>query len=305
VKITPLELRKPDFKRTFKGFSPDEVQAILSSAADALEELIRENKELKEKGSALQEKVKSYQDMENTLNETMILAQKTGDSARQTARREAELITARAEVEVEKMMEQARARVMELKLEVEELQHQKQAYLLRLRSLVASQWKMLQEEKEEDEKMRDIITSGAEELDTGEKIEALTEEETEGALGRIPREQIENAAAEEEEQVPAGDVEVEEEQPEDKPEEEAMQPEEVSEELGEMLKGTSPEDKKKDKGGKSGGAQAAQEEETDSEEPDQTSEEDIEERDDPQLLWEEEPYGQEPEEQEDSPSPDK
>ena len=43
MKITPLELRKPDFKHCMRGYRPDEVDAMLSSAADALEELIREN----------------------------------------------------------------------------------------------------------------------------------------------------------------------------------------------------------------------------------------------------------------------
>ena len=61
MKITPLELRKPDFKRSFRGWNPDEVQAMLSSAADSLEELIRENKELKDKSAALEDKVKNYE----------------------------------------------------------------------------------------------------------------------------------------------------------------------------------------------------------------------------------------------------
>ena len=41
--------------------------------------------------------------------------------------------------------------------EIEELEHQKHAYLMRLRSLVASQWKMLQEEEAEEAKFKQEI----------------------------------------------------------------------------------------------------------------------------------------------------
>lgn len=154
MKITPLDLRKPDFKRTFKGYDVDEVREMLSSAADTLEEVIRENMDLKTRLAEMNERLKNFQNLENTLNETLILAQKAGESARQASQREAEMIVAKAEVEADRMLDAARARLRELKFEIERLDEQRQSYLVKMRSMVASQWKLLQEEFETEQVSR-------------------------------------------------------------------------------------------------------------------------------------------------------
>jgi cell division initiation protein len=283
VKITPLELRKPDFKHCMRGYNPDEVNAMLSSAADALEELIRENKELKDKYAAIEDKIKTYQNMENTLNETLILAQKASDSARQAAQREAELITARAEVEAEKILEDARARQMKLKLETEELEHQKQAYMLRLRSLVASQWKLLQEEREEEEKLQDLIND-----DSGG--------EAEGPIEKKPESE---AAVSEEVAVEKKDENKAVEEGESEAGEQAAQPEAVSKELGEVLDEAST-DKKKGKSRKKRGVPSIECGKEDSAETEEIPEENIEADENPNLFW-----GDETHDQEDSTASDK
>ena len=286
MKITPLELRKPDFKRSFRGWNPDEVQAMLSSAADSLEELIRENKELKDKSAALEDKVKNYESLESTLNETMILAQKAGDSAREAAKKEAELITTRAEVEAEKMLEQARARLMQLKLEVEELEHQKQAYLMRLRSLVASQWKLLQEEKEEEERLREFIET--------EKEEVPAEQKAGKGAGTTAEEPTETTVAEGEDRGAAAEAEAA-----------KTQPEAVSEELGEILEEASPKEKKKDKSRKRQDKSSLDCGKGILEETEEGSEKETETQAKPKLFWEDDSSQEEPPEQEDSSSPEK
>jgi cell division initiation protein len=147
VKITPLELKKPDFKRGFRGFKEDEVYSLLASAAETMEEMVRENIVLKTQCAELQEKLKNYQALESSLNETLIMAQRASESTRQNVQREAELILAKAEVQAERMLEEARAKLKDLKNEIERLEQDKFAFLVRMRSLVASQWKLLQEEK--------------------------------------------------------------------------------------------------------------------------------------------------------------
>ncbi|MCE5272727.1 DivIVA domain-containing protein [bacterium] len=146
MKITPLDLRKPDLKRVFKGYDVDEVRGLLSAAADSLEESLRESLELKNRLTELGERLKNYQNMESTLNETLIMAQKAGEASRQAAQRESELIVAKAEVESERILDSARARLREMKFELEHLEEEKQSFLVKMRSLVASQWKLLQEE---------------------------------------------------------------------------------------------------------------------------------------------------------------
>lgn len=149
MKITPLDLRKPDLKRVFKGYDVDEVRQLLSAAADSLEESLRENLDLKNRLTELNERLKNYQNLESTLNETLIMAQKAGEASRQAAQRESELIVAKAEVESERLLDETRARLRGLKIELERLEEERQTFLVKMRSLIASQWRILQEESGE------------------------------------------------------------------------------------------------------------------------------------------------------------
>ena len=146
MKVTPLELRKADFKRSVRGYNPEEVQHLLASASETLEEVVRDNLELKQQLAGQKERLKSYESLEKTLNDTLLMAQKASDSTRQAADREAELVIARAEVQAEKLLEEARGQLHLLKNEIEMLGYEKTAFLVKMRSLVASQWKLLQEE---------------------------------------------------------------------------------------------------------------------------------------------------------------
>jgi cell division initiation protein len=148
VKVTPLDLKKADFKRVLRGFDPNDVGDLLAAAAETLEEMVRENRSLKEKQNMLGERLKSYESMEKTLNDTLITAQKSGDATRQVAEREAELIVAKAEVQAEKLVEGAKSELKKLRYQIEMLDHEKEAFLVKMRSLVASQWKILQEDFE-------------------------------------------------------------------------------------------------------------------------------------------------------------
>ena len=148
MKVTPLDLKKADFKRVLRGFDPNDVEDLLAAAAETLEEMVRENRSLKDKQNMLGERLKSYESMEKTLNDTLITAQKSGDTTRQAAEREAELIVAKAEVQAEKLVDESKSELKRIRYQIEMLEHEKEAFLVKMRSLVASQWKILQEDFE-------------------------------------------------------------------------------------------------------------------------------------------------------------
>ena len=250
MKLSPLELKKADFKRGFRGFNKEEVRNLLASAAETLEELIKENKEFKERLIKLEERVKNFEDMEKTINATLVTAQKASESARQSAEREAELNVAKAEVQAEKILEDARAELNMLKREIEMQGHEKNAYLVKMRSLVASQWKLLQ-----DEKIGEPVV--AESAVSAEPVDESVREESE--KGGVVEEELGEAQTEEEEEAAA--------EPEEKEQAEEKGPEgDFSKKLGEILKSDSAE---------------AEQEPAEEDEP-QAGEQDKE-----QLLWEE------------------
>lgn len=261
MKVTPLELKKADFKRGFRGYSKDEVQNLLASASETLEELIKENMELKQQQIKLSERLKNFEDVEKTINETLIMAQKTSASARQSAEREAELTIAKAEVQAERILEDTRAELNALKRELEMLGHEKNAFLVKMRSLVASQWKLLQEEK-----ISEPVVAETEEAAQPEEEPAREEAEEAGVM----EEKLEEAQAKEPEEVAA--------EPEEAEEAEKLPEGDFSKKLGEILKSDTEET----------------EQETAEEIEPQPEEEEKEEK----LLWEEEQGAEEQEQTE-------
>ena len=98
MKITPLDIRKQSFKKTFRGIDAEEVQAFLEMIAEEFERLNRENFEFKERERSLEAEVKRYRDLEEMLQETLRTAQKAADDVHENAKKEARLIMKEADI---------------------------------------------------------------------------------------------------------------------------------------------------------------------------------------------------------------
>ena len=49
MKITPLEIKRQQFKKTMRGYDTVEVETFLEMVSNDMEDLIRENREQKDK----------------------------------------------------------------------------------------------------------------------------------------------------------------------------------------------------------------------------------------------------------------
>lgn len=143
MKLTPLDIRKQEFKRSMRGFDPEEVEAFLIMVADELEILNREKMQLNDEIIKLRTQVKDYQQVEHTLRDTMMKATSTVEESRLNALREAELRIHEAEVQAEKIVEQAKIELQELRSEINLLRAQKESFSRRLRHLLESQVELL------------------------------------------------------------------------------------------------------------------------------------------------------------------
>lgn len=74
------------------GYNRDEVDQFLSRVATDFETLYSENQLLKEKLARMELEISRYRKLEDSLNQTLVLAQKTAEEVKQQAAKEAELI---------------------------------------------------------------------------------------------------------------------------------------------------------------------------------------------------------------------
>jgi cell division initiation protein len=99
--LTPVDLETTVFRRGFRGYNTKEVQEFMEAFGHDFERLYRENLDLKEKQEELQKKLNQYQTIEDTLRNTMILAEETAEEAKSNAKQKAELVVREAELHAE------------------------------------------------------------------------------------------------------------------------------------------------------------------------------------------------------------
>ncbi len=144
MKITPLDIQQQQFKgKLIGGLDPEDVDGFLQQVAQELEDLIRENTDLREQSrKAIAEKEEMAR-READIRETMLAAQKITEEMKSNAQKEATLITSEAELKAEKIVAEAENRLVQLNNQIQELRREKLQFESALKSLLDAHYKML------------------------------------------------------------------------------------------------------------------------------------------------------------------
>jgi cell division initiation protein len=143
--ITPLDIQNKNFKKTFRGFNPREVNAFLSEMIDDYERMYKENIEYKDKINMLTDQIRQFQTMEETLKSTLLVAQQAADEVTVNARNKAEIIVENAEDTGRRIIDQSREDVRAIKEEYDYLQKELFVFKTRYESFLKSQLLSLEE----------------------------------------------------------------------------------------------------------------------------------------------------------------
>jgi len=144
--LTPLDIHNKEFSRRLRGYDEDEVNEFLDQVIKDYEALMRENKELQEQVSGLQERLAHFANIEETLSKTIIVAQEAADEVKGNSKKEAQLIIKEAEKNADRIINEALAKSRKIALEMEELRKQASIYRTRFRTLLEAQIEMLKED---------------------------------------------------------------------------------------------------------------------------------------------------------------
>jgi len=167
VRITPIDIRKQEFRKSMRGYDPDEVDTFLAMVADEMEELVGAGQQARAEAATLNERLAEYRQMEDTMRETLITVQKAAEEKRKVAYEEADMVLKEAEVRAGNWIEDAHRSIREIKRELAKLRGMRDSYVTRLRMLVQAQLDMLKlaevEEETPDETL-DLFEEKLEEL---------------------------------------------------------------------------------------------------------------------------------------------
>ncbi len=134
--ITPLDIERKEFKKGFMGYNEIEVNNYLNEIKTGYEDLYRENIELKDKLNALTEQIKRYKTIEETLKETLIVAQQTAEEVNASAQKKSSLIIDEAHHQAKKIVQQANDDVIQIKQEYENIRKEFATFKAKFKSLL-------------------------------------------------------------------------------------------------------------------------------------------------------------------------
>jgi cell division initiation protein len=123
--LTPLDIQQQRFRIGFRGYDPKEVEAFLEQAANACEDLQRENLRLKDEVNKIQGDIEAYRKREDTIKRALLHSQKVLDQMRENARRQADVIVAEAKTKADKLLQHAQSRTAQLQEAIADLKRQR------------------------------------------------------------------------------------------------------------------------------------------------------------------------------------
>lgn len=148
--ITPLDIENKKFaKQMMNGYNVDEVDDFLDELTLDYGKLYKENAELKAQREELDSNVGKYKNIENTIQNTLIMAQKTADEVQEVAKKQAEQIIKDAEFQAKNSVEELNTQIILKQKELEDLKKQFDVYKAKMESLLISQLELLKDHKED------------------------------------------------------------------------------------------------------------------------------------------------------------
>ena len=135
--LTPLDIENKRFTKTLKGYNVEEVDDFLDQLTLEYEKLYKENAEYRDQVDKYQKDIEHYRNVEHTLQNTLVMAQKQADQIIRDAQNDAR-----------KAVDELNKEEFEIRRRLEDLRRQFDVYKAKMEALLISQLELLQDDKE-------------------------------------------------------------------------------------------------------------------------------------------------------------
>ena len=139
MKLTPMDIKNKEFKKGFRGYDSEEVDEFINEIIDNYEELYKENSRLKENLSRSNEKLEHYVKIENTIQNTLLLAQNAAEQARESSQKESDMILKNANESAKKIIDKAHNDVILINDEYEKVKQEFIKFRAKFRNFMNAQ----------------------------------------------------------------------------------------------------------------------------------------------------------------------
>ena len=149
--ITPLDIENKKFsKQVMNGYSVEEVDDFLDDLTVDYTKNYKEITELKNKVTELTKSLEHYKTIEETLQNTLIMAQTTAEDVKKVAKQQADQIINEAKGTAQKQANDLDNEILAKKKELEDVRKQFDIYKAKMEALLISQLELLKDINKDD-----------------------------------------------------------------------------------------------------------------------------------------------------------
>lgn len=144
--LTPLDIENKKFsKQMMNGYNVEEIDDFLDQITLDYEKLYREVSDLKARINEMEDSVSHYKTIENTLQNTLVMAQTTADEIKRVATQQAEQIVRDAEFSAKEAVATLKTERIEENKRMQEIKKQFEVYKAKMEALLISQLELLKD----------------------------------------------------------------------------------------------------------------------------------------------------------------
>lgn len=140
--LTPIEIQSKSFKSGI-GYDRKDVDAFMREILASYEKLYKENVELKDKLSVLNDRIQYYKTIEKTLQKALVLAEQTAEETKQAALKSARAIEKQAHNKADLIIADAKSELNHINQMITGLTQQYESYKVQYKQLAAAQIELL------------------------------------------------------------------------------------------------------------------------------------------------------------------
>ena len=150
--LTPLDIENKKFsKQIVNGYNVEEVDDFLDEIGVDYAKKQKELNEVSKKVEELNASLEHYKNIEETLQNTLLMAQSTAEEVKKVARQQADQIVNDAKSSSQKEVDYIQNQILVKKKELEDVQKQFDIYKAKMESLLISQLELIKEINKNDD----------------------------------------------------------------------------------------------------------------------------------------------------------
>lgn len=145
MKLTALEIKQQQFDKSLRGYDTAEVQSYLNLIASEWEHMVGKIRELESQVDKMNNKLQHYERVEEALHETLQTAKSSAEEKLSGAKKEANIIREKAEMEAESIVKDANQQRREIRQSIMQLIDKREEMIRSMKSYLENTQESLEQ----------------------------------------------------------------------------------------------------------------------------------------------------------------